>query len=85
MRSEGGEKSIVVSSIRRKVSVAAMKAQSSSLLGRLDGMGPGAVAAVGRRRGAMEVERRWDRERRAALISARQSKNILRRGFAKLD
>ena len=85
MRSEAGEKAIVVSSIRRRVSVGAVKAQSSSLLGRLDSMGPGVVAAAGRRRGAMEVERRWERERRAQQISSRQSWNVLRRGFAKLD
>ena len=85
IRTEGGEKAIAVSSIRRRVSVSAVKAQCSSLLGRLDGIGPGAVLAAGRRRGAMKVERRWERERRAQIMSSRQSRNILRRGFAKLD
>ena len=82
---EGGEKAIAVASIRRRVSIAAVKAQCTSLLGRLGAMGPGAVLAAGRRRGALEVERRWERERRAQLVSSRQSRNILRRGFAKLD
>ena len=38
-RSEDGERSMVVSSIRRRLSIAAVRAQSSSLLGHLEGLG----------------------------------------------
>ena len=41
VRSEEGERSMVVSHIRRKVSVAAVRAQCTSLLGRLENLGPG--------------------------------------------
>ena len=85
MRSEEGEKSVIVSSIRRKLSVAAVRAQCSSLLGRLEGLGTGAAAAAGRRREAMELDSRWRRERMAQIVSLRQGKNIMRRGFAMLN
>ena len=39
VRSEEGEKSIAVSYIRRTLSLAAIRAQSHSLLGRLEGLG----------------------------------------------
>ena len=67
------------------MSIAAVKAQSHSLLGRLEGLGPGAVAAAGRRARAMEQERLWARERRAHDLSVKQGFNIIRRGFAKAD
>ena len=82
---EEGVKSLAVGYIRRRLGVAAVKAQCHSLLGRLEGLGPGAVSAAGRRRRAVEMERLWARERRADKLSAKQGFNILRRGFAKLD
>ena len=82
---EEGVKALAVGYIRRRLSVAAVKAQCHSLLGRVEGLGPGAVTAAGRRRRAQEQERLWARERRAHQISARQGYNIIRRGFAKLD
>ena len=84
-RSEDEERSVVVSSIRRKLSVAAVRAQSSSLLGRLESLGPGSAAAVGRRKEVQELSRRWARERRAFQLSCRQGFNLIRRGFSKLD
>ena len=54
MRSEEGERSVVVGMLRRKLSAASVKAQTSSLLGRLEGLGPGWEAAAGRRREALE-------------------------------
>ena len=83
-RSEEGERSVVVSSIRRKVSMAAVSAQCSSLLGRLEGLGPGNAAAVGRRKEAVEMERRWAKERVVFARALRHSHNIRRVGFAKL-
>jgi hypothetical protein len=82
---EEGVRALAVGHIRKTLSVAAVKAQCHSLLGRLEGMGPGAVTAAGRRRAALEQERLWIRERRADAMAARQGFNILRRGFAKLD
>ena len=59
--------------------------QCLSLLGRIDGLGPGAVAAQGRRRRAKYQERLWARERKAHSLAIKQGFNIFRRGFAKLD
>ena len=78
-------KSLAVGYVRRKLSVAAVKAQSHSLLGRLEGLGPGSAAAAGRRNRAMELERLWARERQAHSLSARQGFNVIRRGFAKTN
>ena len=62
-----------------------MPAQSHSLLGRLEGLGRGVDIAMGRRQEALELERQWRREKQATALSLRNGRNILRRGFAKLD
>jgi hypothetical protein len=49
VKSEEGEKSIAVGFIRRSLSLAGIRAQSHSLLGRLEGLGRGVTAAMGRR------------------------------------
>ena len=85
MRGEEYDRSSVISSIRRRLSVAAVKAQAFSLLGRLDTLGPGQSAAAGRRRTAAETDRLWRLEEAATKISRRQGRNINRTGFAKLD
>ena len=82
---EEGIKSMAVGYIRRKLGITAVKAQCHSLLGRLEGLGPGATLARGRRRRAEEQERLWARERRAHNLSIKQGFNVSRRGFAKLD
>ena len=82
---EEGLKGLAVGYIRRKLSIAAVKAQSHSLLGRLEGLGPGSAAAAGRRSKAMELERLWARERQAHCLSAKQGFNVVRRGFAKIS
>ena len=46
-------RALAVSHIRKTLSVAGVRAQFYSLLGRLDGRGPGAVLAAGRRRKAL--------------------------------
>jgi hypothetical protein len=51
--------------IRRTLSLAAIRAQSHSLLGRLEGLGRGVTAAMGSRKEALELERRWQKERKA--------------------
>ena len=80
-----GENAVAVSYIRRRVSVAAVKAQWCSLLGRLEVLAPGTASAEGRRRWAQVQEQRWRRDRQAMLLSERQGRSILQRGFAKLD
>ena len=82
VRGEQGEKSLAVAFIRRSLSLASIKAQSHSLLGRLEGMGGGTAAAAGRRSEALQVERRWAKERRANVLSAKQGWNLMRNGFA---
>ena len=82
---EEGIKSMAVGFIRRKLGITAVKAQCHSLLGRLEGLGPGATLARGRRKRAEEQERLWARERRAHNLSIKQGFNVSRRGFAKLD
>ena len=83
--SEEGIKSLAVGYIRRKLGIASVRAQCHSLLGRLDGLGPGATAAAGRRRMAEEEERLWANERRAYNLSVKQDFNVHRRGFAKVN
>ena len=74
-----------MSYIKRRVSVAAVKGQCLSLLGRLEVLGPGTAEAAGRRRWAQVQEQRWMKDRQAMLLSERQGRSILRRGFARLD
>jgi hypothetical protein len=75
-RSEEGEKSVAVSYIRRRVSVAAVKGQCHSFLGRLEVLGP---VRRSRSRGGGGIGKH------TMLLSERQGRSILRRGFAKLD
>ena len=76
---------MAVGHIRRKLGVAAIKAQCITLFGGLDLLLPAAVMAAGRRRGALDLERIWAKERRADAFAVKQGYNLLRRGFAKLD
>ena len=82
--SEEGVKGVAVGYIRRKLSIAAEKAQSHSLLGRLEDLGPGASAAAGRRRRAMEQERLWARERQAYGLSVKQELISIGEGLRRL-
>ena len=85
MRSEDAERAMAVSAIRRRVGVATVRAQVSSLVGRLDTLGPGWTAASGRRKETAELERRWRAEVQAHALATRQGWRALRSGFAKLD
>ena len=62
-----------------------MKAQAFSLLGRLEGSGPGAAAARNRRLQAAEIDRQWRKQQLAYMLSQRQGWGIHRSGFAKID
>ena len=48
--------------------------------GRLEGLGAGAVAALGRRSYAAQQEQRWSRQRQAHALCVRYGKDLLRRG-----
>ena len=74
-----------MTAIRRRLGVMAVRCQASSLLGRLDTLGPGGAAAAGRRWQAAEVQRRWGQEQQANALANRQAHSILRTGFAKTD
>ena len=76
---------MAVSSLRRRgrLGVMAVRCQASSLLGRLETLGPGGTAAMGRRTQAADLE--WRKERKANELAARQGWRILRGGFAKTD
>ena len=84
LRREDFQRSTVISTIRRMLSVAGVRAQAFSLLGRLDTLGPGGKPAAGRRRQAANEERLLSLEQRAFMVSRRQSRNIYRTGFSKL-
>ena len=84
-RTEEGERAIAVTQLRRRLGVMAVKCQASSLLGRLETLGPGGTAALARRQQAGELERRWQREMRAQAQATREGWRALRSGFAKVD
>ena len=90
--SQGGEgaagrqrRAIAVTALRRRLGVMAVKCQASSLLGRLETLGPGGTAALARRQQAGELERRWQREMRAQAQATREGWRALRSGFGKVD
>ena len=83
MRGEEAERSIAVSAIRRRLGVMAVRCQSSSLLGRLETLGPGGAAAAGRRWQASEVQRGWQQEDQANSLARKQGYRALRAGFRK--
>ena len=85
LRSEAGERAVVMGYLRRTLGVATVRAQCTSLLARLEVLGPGMSAAAGRRKQAMEMDRRWRLQQQAYSLSVRQGWSIHRRGFAKLD
>ena len=85
LRSEAGERAVAMGYLRRTLGVAAVKAQCISMLGRVEGLGPGSVAAYNRRREAVNIDRQWRLEQQAYSLSVRQGRAIYRTGFAKLD
>ena len=80
-----GELAGIVGEVRRRLSLAAVKAQADCLLNRMSSIGKGAVAAEKRRQWAMWEEDRWMKGEKAHWVSQKNSKQILRQGFFKLD
>ena len=85
LHSKAAERVMVISGLRRRVGVMAVRCQASSLLGRLETLGPGGAAARGRRSQALELDRRWRREEQAHRLATRQGHRILQSGFGKKD
>ena len=80
VRMEEAEIAITMAFLRRTISVCGVRGQASTLLGRLEVLGPGAAAAARRRGFALHLERRWGGQRRAEALSVAQGRAILRRG-----
>ena len=85
VRTEEGERAVVVSALRRRLGVLAVKCQASSLLGRLEILGPGGGAARGQRQQASELEGRWRREAQAQQLAFNYGWRALRTGFARVE
>ena len=83
LRTEEAERAIAITGVRRRFAVMAVRCQASSLLGRLESLGPGGAAAIGRRWQAAEVERQWRREEQAHVLANRQGWQVMRRGMAR--
>ena len=71
MRSEEAERAIIITALRRRFGVMAVRCQASSLLGRLESLGPGGAAAMGRRWHAAELERMWRKEEQSYSLVVR--------------
>ena len=59
--------------------------QASTLLGRLEMLGPGAAAAARRRGFTLHLERQYSSQRRAEALSVAQGRAIVRRGHFMLS
>ena len=80
-RSLEGERALVVGQLRRRLSIAAVRAQCSSLHGRLEIIGPGHAEAAGRRSRALNMAYSMQRDRLAFRESIRATNFRVRRGF----
>ena len=85
MRSEVSERALAISALRRRLGVATVRAQSLSLHGRLETLGPGTAAAAGRRKQAEGQERRWRQGEQAHALARRQGMTAWRTGFSRVD
>ena len=85
IRSEQAEIALTTSFLRRTLSVCGVKGQASTLLSRLETLGPETATATRRRNYALQLERRWADLRRAHALSVEQGRTILRRGHLKLE
>ena len=84
-RTEVAEMAINTAFLRRTLSVCAVRGQASTLLGRLEVLGPGTAAAAQRRNTALQLERVWGNQRRAHALTVTQGRALVRRGQFKLD
>ena len=69
---------------RQQLSRVCVQAQSRLLLDRLEGLGGATGEAAGRRKRTVWLERKWEKERQAGIIAARQGWRIWKPGNFKL-
>ena len=79
-----GERALVVGQLRRRLSIAAVRAQCSSLHGRLEIIGPGHTEAAGRRSRALNMAYSMQRDRLAFRGTIRATNFRVRRGFGRV-
>ena len=84
VRSEQAEIAINTAMLRRAFSVCSIKAQTSSLLSRLEMIGKNTADSIKRRNFSLQQEVRWSQMRQAHAISLKQAKSLLRKGQFKL-
>ena len=86
VRTVEGERAQLVGSLRRQVSLMAVRANARLILSRMESfVGPGSAEAARRRQLTLSLERQEARERQAHALSLSQGRNILRRGFFHVD
>ena len=86
LRSMVAEKAMLVGSLRRQVSLMAVRANARLIISRMESfVGPGAAEAARRRQWAVNLERTEAQERQAHAVGLSQGRNILRRGFFRLQ
>ena len=86
VHSPEAEKAQLVGSLRRQVSLVAVRANARLLISRMESfVGQGAAQAARRRQQVIGLERQELRERQAYALSFSQGRNILRRGHFRLD
>ena len=86
IRSQVAEKALLVGSLRRQVSLVAVRANARLILSRMESfVGPGAAEAARRRQWTLSLERQEAQERQAHALGLSQGRNILRPGFFRLD
>ena len=83
LQGEEADQSIVISSIRRRISVGAVRVQVCSLVGRLNKLGPGMKSAAGRRREAIEMEYNWRLEQSTLSNFKKTGQKHPSHGFSK--
>ena len=84
-RSAEGERAVVMGQLRRRLSVAAVRAQCLSLHGRHETLAPGHKDCAKHKDKAVEHSRAMARERQAHLEALGQHHSVMRRGFGKVD
>ena len=78
--SEKQQLATIVSQTRQQLSLISVRGQARLLLERLEGLGGGAGEAAKRRAGVRHTAWRWERERRAQQVAAKQGKRAYRFG-----
>ena len=73
-----------ISQNRQQLSRVCVQAQSRLLLDRLEGLGGATGEAARRRKRTVWLERKWEKERQAGIIAARQGWRIYRTGDFKI-